>query len=829
MQGDVLIRDGKIVAVGKGIDIPSDAKRIDVKGMHVTPGLIDVRSSLWLTAAAAREGASNGSLNAVDGIDLFSEDWREVARQGVTTVYVQPGPSGLLGGAGVVLRVAPAGSLESLTITSDAGAQASLGVGGKTGTSRDRYAQYVALKKVLEAAKKYDDEWKAYEEYEAKQKKKEADKKDGGDKDTEKKDAAKKDGEKKDAAKPAKKEASDDKAKKPTDSKTPASKTPATKTGDDKSKEEKKPESKSAESKKDASDKDEKPPTKPKRDVAKDFLRKAIQGKLPLRLEAHREDDIANALKLAEEMKVRIVLEGASTPDGSQEELLDSRVPLVLGPFVESGSPPAFRARREHNWAAPLAREDARWAIATFSTTPRGSRLLRVHAAMAVATGIKPNLALRAITHDAARILGIDQQAGSISKGKRADLAVFAGHPLDPSAPVALTMSGGEISHQADASALASSDASASPLPDVLPTNYAVRSDRVLRNGKLTPATLMIRNGKIAAIRGRDAEVKNMPAYDVGAAVITPGLISANCGLGQDSLVDDEAEVVAPDIRVADAFDPSLPQWSDFAEAGFLTVGFSPGSANVVSGHSALVATAGDEQRATIEQSPAALQIVLTSASRRTSRYPASLAGQTELVRRVFDGDFPATRLLLPEEVETQLMKARRQAIADARSGKRRVLFRASEPAEVRAAIDLIQQFGLQATIVYPNELEPVIDDLRRLKIGVIAKPVSAGDYDRYLTEVGRAAAAGVEIAFAGESPEACRMSASLAASLGMPRPAALDSLTTSAAKLAGAAKSTGRLEAKQEADFVVWNGSPLDLCRKPISIVVAGQRARIK
>src|SRR5207244_10987998 len=55
VQGTILIRDGKIAAVGADIKIPADAERIDVTGHLITPGLIDARSTLWLTAAAARE------------------------------------------------------------------------------------------------------------------------------------------------------------------------------------------------------------------------------------------------------------------------------------------------------------------------------------------------------------------------------------------------------------------------------------------------------------------------------------------------------------------------------------------------------------------------------------------------------------------------------------------------------------------------------------------------------------------------------------------------------------------------------------------------------
>src|SRR4029077_13470645 len=78
------------------------------------------------------------------------------------------------------------------------------------------------------------------------------------------------------------------------------------------------------------------PPAKVNRgDTAQDFLRRVIKGEVPLRLEAHREDDVRNALRLADEFKFRVVLDGVSNPGGATEGILSRKLPLVLGPFVE--------------------------------------------------------------------------------------------------------------------------------------------------------------------------------------------------------------------------------------------------------------------------------------------------------------------------------------------------------------------------------------------------------------------------------------------------------------------------------------------------------------
>src|SRR2546421_5405809 len=58
----VLIRDGKIVAVGAGVAAPSDARRIDAQGKWVTPGLIDGASQLGLVEIGAVAGGGAGGV-----------------------------------------------------------------------------------------------------------------------------------------------------------------------------------------------------------------------------------------------------------------------------------------------------------------------------------------------------------------------------------------------------------------------------------------------------------------------------------------------------------------------------------------------------------------------------------------------------------------------------------------------------------------------------------------------------------------------------------------------------------------------------------------------
>src|SRR5262245_6220765 len=136
--GNVVIQSGKITALGPNAAVPADAKRIDLTNCVITPGLIDARSILWLNSSAAQEGGRDGSLNILDAVDPFAEDWREVAQQGVTAVYVQPAGSGSLVGSGTGLRVGPASAAHELALRAPAALQAALGVAAPAAPTADR-------------------------------------------------------------------------------------------------------------------------------------------------------------------------------------------------------------------------------------------------------------------------------------------------------------------------------------------------------------------------------------------------------------------------------------------------------------------------------------------------------------------------------------------------------------------------------------------------------------------------------------------------------------------------------------------------------------------
>lgn len=756
MNGMIVIVDGKIQAVGKSVDIPEGAKRIDCTGMTITPGLIDSRSRLWMDSASAAQSGGAASLDAFDGLDPFGEDWNDVVRGGVTSVYLQPGNNDVCAGVGVVVASAPSASGQSLTVLKrDAGLQAALGVGNDQ-SGKGRAAQYERLKKLFTDAKKYQDDWKVWNEYEAKKK---------------------------------------------ADAETPPVTTPESKpaetTGEQAA--EKKP--------------DEKPPTKPTEDPVKERLIKVLTGDIPVQMTVNNPDDARRALDLAKEFGLRLILDGLVDTGTAASDLQEKRLPMVLGPWLNASG--GNRDLQEF-WQTGLANYEGRFAIASFGGSGQASRGLRSHAAQAVAAGCDPDRALAAVTIDAATILGIADQTGSIAAGKRADLAVFAGDPLDVNAAVQMTVVGGAVVYENESPSRVESPlivgADSVTLPEKLPENYSVTSRRVLaKDGSLAQRTLSVSKGKIVANVAGNTPNGDFRLFDLGDAVVSPGLFAAHASVGLSANDFKANESDARHLSAADGFDPTDRSVSELANTGVLAVMLVPPSQNTLAGRAAIIRVAAQEP---FVQTDAGDKFVVSESARTRDRFPATLAGQREMVLSLFTDTPAATRVYLPEVTRQLLIESRAAGTSGLLAGKRLAIFEAVTDAEVRTALDLIEAHRLNAAIFGVENVEKFVDRLVATKTILIVGPASESDQQWRTDDLIAAAGAGVSILWTGDSGLQMRRSAAMAVAAGMDPKVALSTL------------AGGSLRAdSDQADLVIWSGLPTDLRARPLAVIVDGQR----
>jgi imidazolonepropionase-like amidohydrolase len=196
--------------------------------------------------------------------------------------------------------------------------------------------------------------------------------------------------------------------------------------------------------------------TEPARDLAMEALLPVLRGEMPVMVHAEREDDIRTALRIADEFKLRLILDGATDAHRLAADLAKRGIPVILedqfrgaGNIEDRGFDPSAAAIlfKAGVRLAFRADEGSRW---TPGAGEAGGDLLET-AAFAVKNGLDEEAALRAVTIEAARIAGIDGRTGSLEPGKDADILVLRGHPLlTRSVPEAVFIAGKVVFQRMD-------------------------------------------------------------------------------------------------------------------------------------------------------------------------------------------------------------------------------------------------------------------------------------------------------------------------------------------------------------------------------------------
>ncbi len=166
-----------------------------------------------------------------------------------------------------------------------------------------------------------------------------------------------------------------------------------------------------------------------------------VEGRTPLLVRVHRASDIRQVLKLASDEKLKVILEGAEEGWMVALELAKAGVPVLIDP--ESALPNQFETlgSRLDN-AARLQAAGVLVAIEG-SRDFNNLRQERFNAGTSVANGMPYAAALAAITANPARIWGMGEQTGTLAAGMDADVVVWNGDPLETSSyPLAVIIGG---------------------------------------------------------------------------------------------------------------------------------------------------------------------------------------------------------------------------------------------------------------------------------------------------------------------------------------------------------------------------------------------------
>lgn len=158
----VLIRDGRIAAVGANVAVPSGATRIDASGKWVTPGLIDGAGQMGLREIGAVQNTNESRLrgnevaaafNVLEGINPASTLIAVNRIEGVTTTLAVPNGSLIWGQAALIDL--DGNTIEAMRVKSPAAMVADLSEGAKDAGGGSRAGVAQRLRRVLNDAREY--------------------------------------------------------------------------------------------------------------------------------------------------------------------------------------------------------------------------------------------------------------------------------------------------------------------------------------------------------------------------------------------------------------------------------------------------------------------------------------------------------------------------------------------------------------------------------------------------------------------------------------------------------------------------------------------------
>ncbi|MBP2474976.1 imidazolonepropionase-like amidohydrolase [Crossiella equi] len=349
--GTVLVRDGKIVAVGTGdaVDVPEDAQIVDASGTWVLPGFVEGHAHVgiheeaegWAGQDTNEMTDPNGArLRALDAINPADLGFADALSGGVTTAVVKPGSGNPIGGQTVALKCWGR-TVDEMVVVNPASVKSALGenpkrvYGDKKALPSTRMGTAAVIRDTFTKAQDY----KRKREHAAAE-------------------------------------------NKPFD-----------------------------------------------RDPTLEVLVKVLDGELAWAQHSHRADDIATALRLAEEFGYRLIVHHGTEAHLLGDLLAERGVPVVIGPLFTTRSKVELRHRSLRN-PGLLAKAGVEIAITT--DHPVVPIHFLVHqATLAVKEGLDERTALRAITTNPARMLGLADRIGALKPGADADVVLWSGDPLD--------------------------------------------------------------------------------------------------------------------------------------------------------------------------------------------------------------------------------------------------------------------------------------------------------------------------------------------------------------------------------------------------------------
>lgn len=367
-------------------------------------------------------------------------------------------------------------------------------------------------------------------------------------------------------------------------------------------------------------------------------------------------------------------------------------------------------------------------------------------------------------------------------------------------------------------------------------------SGQTLENGYIR-----IENGKIAELSTAKLTFVESD-FDCKGADLYPGFIDSHTHLGmiEDGLgfegddSNEETDPITPHLRAIDAINPMDDCFKEAVLAGITTVVTGPGSANPISGELVAIKTYGrridDMLIGTIGMKFALGENPKTVYNDKnvtpvTRMATAALIREAIFKAKKYDQDIKEAES--DSELDPPDFDIKCEALLPLVRKEVKAHFHCHRADDIFTAIRIAKEFDIDFILIHATEGHLVADILGREGVSAVVGPIIC---DRSKPEMKQLSTAnplsmwknGVEISLCTDHPvipvQYLPMSAAVAVKAGLPFDEAMKSITINAAKIVGISDRVGSIEVGKDADFVLFDGNPLEIMSQAVMVMINGE-----
>ena len=632
------------------------------------------------------------------------------------------------------------------------------------------------------------------------------------------------------------------------------------------------------------------PEKRPDRNLQLETLMGVLDGEIRIQNHCYRADEMATMIDISKEFDFKIASFHHAVEAYKVRDLLAAND--ICGSMWADWWGFKLEAYDGIMQNIALVHEAGACAI-VHSDSPDGIQRLNQEAGKAMRAGAEAGIridradAVKWLSLNPARALGIDKVTGSLEPGKNADVVIWSADPFSvyahadrvfidgapvfdraqptpprsdfqlgqvlPAPPPTGTRAPAEASRTGVRAGSGSGAASAATTAAAARATAAAGGPVVaITNARILPVsgpaiergTIVIRGGRIAAVGATVTAPAGAQTIDAGGRTVTPGLIDSNVQIGIVEIplsaqgTADESTTdtrVSAAFNVVDSFNGNSAVIPVTRVEGVTRALITPGgTGNVFAGQAAVMDLSGAQAPASVTRGPAAMVALLGESG-------AGVAGGSRStailrIREILQDaqDYAANRLAFNSAQRRDYSRSRLDldALQPVLKGQIPLAVQANRASDLLASIRLANEFKVRLVLIGASEGWMVADALAAANVPVVIKPLTnIPNFDALgatLENAARLARAGVQVAIASfdtQNSRNIRQEAGNAIANGLDPSAALQAVTLGPARIWGVADRVGSIEPGKDADLVIWSAAdPFELSAGAERVFIKGR-----